>query len=360
MNEPLTLESIAKVCGVSHTTVSRALRGLGNVKPKTAERIREYAETVGYKPNAIARSLARSGGGEFHLASSRSIIVPYLEGLMKEDRNPLFWDYIEGAVKAAALRKSSIELMGFGLDGEFNFIRALVEENRIAGVLDLGLTPKTIDYLLSKSIPLVSRLQGVHEINSRQNACVYPDHIQGYLLAWNHLQSLGHRRFGFIARSDHRSRLAECVAASHLLKEPAALEPVIRIDNGASTESIREALLSQLGPWHAEKWPQVFFCSNDDVAHHVIRTLQEMNVSVPRQISIFGFDDSPAAGFCNPSITTLRNPRREIGAAMLDLLKEIIAGRPDSRNRVEILPMSLVLRQSVSKPLPTSNPLPQK
>ncbi len=350
MNEPLTLESIAKVCGVSHTTVSRALRGLGNVKPKTAERIREYAETVGYKPNAIARSLARSTHGEFHLASSKSIIVPYHEELMTERRSPLFWDYIEGAVQAAALRKSSIELMGFGLDGEFNFIRALVEDNRIAGVLDLGLTPDTIDYLLSKSIPLVSRLQGVHEINSRQNACLYPDHIQGYLLAWDYLQSLGHTRFGFIARVDHHSHLAECVAASHLLKNPATLESVIRIEQGASKESIREVLLSQLGPWHPEKWPQAFFCSNDDVAHQVIRTLQAMDVAVPKQVSIFGFDDSPAAEFCSPPITTLRNPRREIGAAMLYLLKDIIAERPNSRNRIEILPMSLIKRQSVSKP----------
>ncbi len=345
-----TLESIAKVCGVSHMTVSRALRGHENVKQETAERIRKYAERVGYKPNSIARSLVRSGGGEMHLASSRSIMVPYHEAALGKNRNPLFWDYIEGAVQAAALTQSSIEVIGFSRqDGEFDFIRALVEENRIAGILDLGLSPKVIDYLLSRKVPLVSRLQSVQEIGSRKNACLYPDHVQGYVMAWRYLLSLGHTRIGFIGREDHRPRLKECLAASHLLPESPALAETVWVSRHPTSEAIVQALVSTLGPWAPEQWPTVFFCSNDDVAHQTILAMTEMNLSVPRDLSIFGFDNSPAAEFCNPPITTLHNPRTEIGAAMLCLLKEIIAGRPDSRERVEILPMRLIERKSVAR-----------
>lgn len=343
-----TLESIGRACGVSHITVSRALRGVASVKPGTAKRIRDYVAEIGYKPNPIARSLARSRNGEFHLVSTRSIVIPYNEESVHE--MPLFWEYVEGAVQAASLKKSSIEVMGFkGGDAEFDFIRALVEEDRIAGVLDFGLMPRTADYLLSKKVPLVSRLHGVHAINNRRHAAVYPDHIQGYLLAWHYLFDLGHRRFGFIVQTRDEPHLQQCVAASHLIAEPPRIERVIRTERFPVAEAIRDALVSQLGKWKKNAWPSVFFCSNDAVAHQAVVGLSEMGLSVPGDVSIFGFDDSPASRFCNPPISTLSNPRKEIGAAMLHLLKDIIAGRPNSRNRMEILPMKLIRRKSVQK-----------
>lgn len=350
MTDIPTLESIAKACGVSHMTVSRALRGHKNVKQETADRIREYAQEVGYQPNSIARTLARSGGGEIHLASTRSIVVPYCKEAFKKRRNPLFWDYIEGAVQTAAMTQSSIEVIGFGKQGdEFDFIRALVENNRIAGVLDLGLSGKVIDYLLSKNVPVVSRLQSVQEIGTRQNACLYPDHVQGYVMAWRYLQSLGHTRLGFIGRSDHRSRLNECLAATHLVGWEPKLETIVWVEKPSTSEVIREALLAELGAWDPRHWPTVFFCSNDDVAHQTILALSDMNLSVPKHLSIFGFDDSPAAEFCHPPITTLQNPRTEIGSAMLCLLKNIIAGRASGHDRVDVLPMRLIKRKSVSR-----------
>lgn len=348
--EAPTLESIAKVFGVSHMTVSRALRGHENVRPETAERIRKYAEKIGYKPNSIARSLARSVGREMHLATSRSILVPYYEVTFEKKRNPLFWDYIEGAVQEAARTQSSIEVIGFSREeSEFDFIRALVESGRIAGILDLGLSPKVIDYLISRDVPVVSRLQSVHDIGSRKNACLYPDHIQGYVMGWRYLLSLGHTRIGFIGREDHRPRLRECLAASQLLAESPNLTGTVWLGRHPTPEEITQSLLSAFGPWSREQWPTVFFCSNDDVAHQTILGITEMKLSVPRDISIFGFDNSPAAEFCNPPISTLHNPRKELGAAMLRLLKEIIAGRPDSRERVEILPMRLIERKSVAR-----------
>lgn len=350
MSENLTLESIGKACGVSHITVSRALRGSGNVKPETAKRIREYAESIGYRPNPVARSFARSRNGEFHLATSQSIVVPYNEQVVTQHQHPLFWDYVEGAVSAAATKKSSIEVIGFqGGAIEFDFIRALVEEERIAGVLDFGLMPQTIDYLVSRKVPLVSRLHSVHSIDTRKNAVIYPDHIQGYLLAWKYLLNLGHTRFAYIARPNQRFHLNECIAASQLVAEPPIIEKTVWLapTPTPTSQTIWTAIKSTLGSWLTKESHSVLFCANDEIAQLTIVALTENGISVPQDVSIVGFDDSAASRFCNPPITTIRNPRKEIGAAMLHLLKDIIAGRPNSRNRIEVLPMELVERKSV-------------
>lgn len=350
MADNLTLESIGQACGVSQITVSRALRGMPNVRPETANRIREYAESIGYKPNAIARSLAGARNGEFHLTSTRSIVLPYNEERISG--TSLFWDFVAGAAEAASLRKSSIEVMAFrGGEAEFDFIRALVAEDRIAGLLDFNLQPRTMDYLLSKKVPVVTQMIGVHQIGTRRNAMVYPDCIEGYLLAWQYLLGLGHRRFGFITPpSDVHYR--QCLAAAHLLPEPPRIEQVIRTHTIPSSDTICRALLEQLGQWRPGKWPTVLFCANDDFAHQTVVGLTEMGISVPDDVSIFGYDDAPASRFCNPPICTVRLPRKECGEAMFRLVKDIIDGRPGSRTRVEILPMELIKRKSVKKMIP--------
>ncbi len=351
MARAVTLESISQACSVSHITASRALRGLKSVKPETAKRIREYAESVGYKPNLIARSLARGKSGTFNLATTESIVIPFNKeviGRTERMESVLFWDYVEGAVSAASSHKSSVEVIGFD-DGkaEFDFIRALVEDRRVAGLLNFGLTPPTIDYLRSTKVPIVSRLQGVHNVGNHDSASVYPDHLQGYLLAWRHLFAFGHRRIGYIARADHQTHLNVCVAASCLLPETPKLEEVVWVDQSLTTENVRKKLVAAFGPWGSGKWPTALFCSNDEVANTVIVSLDKMGLRVPDDLSIFGFDDSPAACFCNPPISTLRNPRKEIGAAMFHLLSDIIAGRPNSKNRTEVLTMKLISRNSV-------------
>lgn len=348
MNDNSTLESIGRACGVSHITVSRALRGLGNVKPDTAKRIREYAESVGYKVNPIARTLARGRTGDYHLTATKSIILPYKDD--NHTRSPLFWDYVEGAVRAAGEKQSSVEVMGFsGENKEFDFIRALVEDEKIAGVLNLGLTSATVDYLCSRNIPMASRLQSVYQMENRKMAVVYPDHIQGYLLAWKHLLEMGHTHMGYIVRQDHESHLNECIAASHLIPSAPKLGKMIQIERNISYEQIFHLLNEQWGPWEGGQWPTALFCSNDDVAQQVVVSLSRQGIRVPEQLSIVGFDDSHASLYCNPPITTVRNPRKEIGMSMLYLLKDIMAGRPNSRCRVEVLPMELVERESVAR-----------
>lgn len=334
-----TLESIGAACGVSHITASRALRGLPNVKPATAQRIREYAKSIGYRHISEA---TRS-------RSALPVIFPYEKRHLDVDYPiQLFWDYVEGAVQASVGTAQGVEVMSFDYREELSFFQTLVEEKRIAGVLNSRLMPETVAYLLSKKIPLVSRFQGIGGHPEGRGAAVFPDDIQGYLKAWQRLLGMGHRQFCYLWHSASISRLNACRAARELLDDrPEMTFLNVELGHSPDVDGLARLLPERFGKITSGRWPSLLFCSNDEVANATVAALSRIDISVPEQVSVFGFDDSPAARFCSPRITTLSNPRRKMGAAMFHLICDIIEGRPNSRNRVEVYPMTLVERESV-------------
>ncbi|HWL53963.1 MAG TPA: LacI family DNA-binding transcriptional regulator [Chthoniobacteraceae bacterium] len=357
MSEFPTLKSIAKACGVSHVTVSRALRGQTNMRPETAARIRSYAEAVGYKTNSVARFLAEGRTHHIAFSAQRSIMIPHnREGREGSgpDRSHLIWDYIQGATEAAASSSHSMELLGFhDASQELQRIRGLVEEERVAGILDFGLQSRTIDYLVSRKIPMVSTIGPAHHIDPRRTAYVYSDHIMGLLQGWRYLVENRHTRIGFVGPKKSgplHPRLGECRAAGQLLSSPLQLTSYAFIESGASNASIWETFCESFGKPKGGDWPTAIFCTNDAVANRVITAMQEYGVAIPRDLSVLGFDDSAAASLCSPTLTTIADPRKEMGAAMLRILEDIIAGRPGSRSIIQVVPMKLVERESVAPP----------
>ncbi len=349
-----TLKTIAKECGVSHVTVSRALRGEASVRPETAERVREYAKAVGYKPNAVARSFAQGRSGQISAEPSRSILIPYNKEWDHPDQEGVFWASVAGATEAAISSAHNIQLFGFNsTSDEFRRIRAVVEEERVAGFLEFGLSDETMAYLDAKKVPVVSFVTNMENVSPHRKAYVYADHVHGYVEAWRYLLRYGHRRVGFIGLKDGSwgtaSHLREILAAAQLLSPAAELEAPVYVDNMTSSAAIWEAFLQTYGKKENGRWPSAVFCTNDRAAHRFMIALLEHQVIVPDDLSIFGYGDSPSARLSHPAITTIGKPRREIAAAMFRILENIIAGVPDSRTVVQMLPMRLIERMSVRK-----------
>lgn len=338
MSNNVTLELIGRACGVSHITASRALRGLGNVKPETARRIRDYAKSAGYQMRSVEKKLPRT----------RPMLLPYNEYYVgRREAGSTLWDYIEGIVQASSQVQQSIEVVSFTGVGsvDLDYLRPVIEQGELSGVLNLGLSEEALAYLTEKKIPMVSRLNNVYHLGRNRGAVVYPDQIQGYFTAWEYLFGLGHRRVGYLYKRGEKQHLNPCAAASHLSERLPKLDLVIELDPA----DLSGSLMAELRQRPRALWPTVFFCGNDQLANQVIALLGREGISVPGDLSIFGFDDSPAAVFCNPAITTLRNPRQELGAAMVHMLRDIISGRPNSQNRVEVLPLQLIERDSVRR-----------
>lgn len=343
-----TLHSIADQCGVSHVTVWRALRRHPNVHPRTAERIISHAGDVGYSVEMDGRisSVTRQRRNRRKITSP-TILVPYNN---ETEADNLFWDYVAGITEASTLSESRVLLAGFeGAAMELSRIRSHIEEGA-QGVLDFGLQPDTLDWLANKRVPMVTLLTG-HRPNPHVKASITADHIHGFLDAWHHLRENGHTRIGFVGIQDspHSAvRLRECLAAGHLISDSVDVYATIWIPDVHSGNVIWESLESDLGPWSARAWPTAFFCTNDVAASRVITVLSERGIAIPSDVSVVGFDNSPVSLVTSPRITTIANPRKQIGAAMLHMLENIIADLPGSRAASQTIPMHLVKRESVS------------
>ncbi|HWL54123.1 MAG TPA: LacI family DNA-binding transcriptional regulator [Chthoniobacteraceae bacterium] len=347
-----TLKTIAKACDVSHVTVSRALRGEPGVRPETAQRIREYAEEVGYKANPVARSLVAGNSGPLTEGQPRAILIPYNKEWDHPDQQGVFWASVAGATEAAISSVHNIQLFGFNSrDDEFRRIRAVVEEGRVAGFLEFGLSEETMAYLDAKQVPVVSFVTNLEQFGSHRKARVYADHVQGYVEAWRYLLGYGHRRIGFVGLKDRSggtvSHIREILAAAQFLTPVPALEPPVYIDDKASSEAIWETLVQAYGKKGSGRWPTAVFCTNDRMAHRFMIALLEHKMTIPHDLSIFGYGDFPSARLSYPAMTTIGKPRKEIAATMFRILENIIAGVPGSRSTVQVLPMRLVERESV-------------
>lgn len=347
-----TLNSIAKKCGVSHVTVWRALRGHPSVHPKTASMIRACAEEMGYVPprskeqRAVAREIFSRKA-----KATPSVIVPYNKAaLTRFGVTEVFWEYVEGITEAAASTGTQIVMAGFENDTvELPRIQAYVD-NGTDGVVDFGLNEKTLEYLHKREIPTVALLDRSRE---HVGAGVQADLIGGYLQGWRHLLGRGHVRIGFAGYDGNEfseTRRKACRAAAGLAGDTAELSACIYVSSSPTNAEIREAFRSTLGPWREGNWPTAFFCAKDTLAHQIIHALSEEGISVPDHLSLVGHDNAPVAQINVPAITTIALPRKEIGAALLHLLENLIAGRPGSHGAIQVMPLSFIERDTVSSP----------
>lgn len=323
------------------------------MNPKTAERIRIVAAKVGYKANKVARSLAEGRTGHLALSGTRSVIVPYYKELSHLDTERVFWTSVEGITEAATASDHHIEVLGFNkAEDEFRRVRQAVEEERAAGVIDFGLQSATIDYLVANEIPMVSSVYRIGNSDPRRKARVSCDHIEGYTLGWRHLLDKGHSRIGYVGLlspdGGSKAHRQECMAASQLLSRAPELGASVVIADIASPVNIWESFIATYGPREKGGWPTAVFCVNDHVANRVLAAMSAHGISVPRDLSVFGFGDFPSAELSTPGVTTIRIPRKEIAVAMFRIMEDIIAGKPGSRSMTQVLPMTLVERGSVA------------
>ena len=333
-----TLRDVAALAGVHPATASRALNpgSAGVTSADTAERVRRAAEQLGYRPNAVARSLrtARS--------SSIGVVVPDLT-------NPVFPPIVRGI--EAALTPHGYVLLIVNTDNSPRQEEQLVATLRARSIDGLILaTARVGDPLIEKlahaDMPIVL-------VNRRREGlplpCVIPDDAAGIRLAVTHLAGLGHRRIAHIAgpqdTSTGISRLRAFAAAmaEHGLPGPDGLIARCRSwseDEGA--RALRE-LLDGGSPFTA------VIAGNDMLAVGCYDVLAERRLSCPGGLSVVGFNDMPFVDKLRPALTTVHIPQHDLGgeAARL-LLSQIQQYR--RQERTVLMPVTLSVRQSTGPP----------
>ena len=328
---PITIADVAAQAGVSKTTVSRVVNGKGELDASTEARVRQVIKNLGYVPSARAVSLARGRTGVI------GMLVPSLTW-------PWIGEVLQGAVDVLESNKYGL-LLFTCTRGDESMRRFTSQVNAKAFDGLLVIEPEgTLDYITELhggGLPVVL-------IDDREARPQFPSvattNRVGAEAAARHLIDIGRNRPVVVTGAPEfgctRQRLdgfAEVFAqAGFALPPEAVLEGDFTFESGraAMARAIREGIEFD-----------AVFAHNDLSAAGALQALREAGRSVPEDVAIVGFDDLNLASYTGPPLTTVRQPRREMGAMAARMLMAHFADGPLSAESV-VIPTDLVVRGS--------------
>ena len=329
----VTRNEVARAAQVSPATVSYVVNnGPRPVATETRTRVLDVIHQLGYKPNAIARNL------RMQHSTTIGLIVPDIN-------NPYFAEVARGVEQSASEHGLTMVLChsDYKVERELHYVEVLQTE-RSAGVIWFPATssPDPAFQMAEYGLPLVILDRVVEGVEAP--AVVTDNYFGGYRAA-EHLIELGHQVLGCITRpmplhhSSERVRGFRAALADHHIEvdESLFVRGGFHLDEGY--EAGKKILQHPLRP-------TALFAYNDFMAIGALRAAYELGCNVPVDFSIVGFDDIPQAAFTCPALTTVSQPKSEMGKEGLTLLLNIINGRPFSTNSDHLLPVKLIIRES--------------
>src|SRR5437763_16508639 len=328
----VTMEDVAREAGVSRALVSLVMRESPKVSDERRARVLAAAERLGYRPNAMARGLASR--------RTRTIGV-----LLNDLQNPFFAEMTEGIFEAAEELDYRL-LIGTGRRQQVGERRALDSffEHRTDGLLLVSpRLPLTQILAIGRTTPTVAVAR---PLRAKHVDSITNDDLAGAALAVHHLAVLGHRR---IAHIDGGRGAGAAPLRTGYVREMKRLGLEPRVFPGEFTEAAgvrgAETLL------HEDALPTAVFAANDLVAAGALDRFEDAGLGIPADVSIVGYDNTFLAALHHMSLTTIDQPRPEIGRLALTTLVERIDGARGSAVHLRLEP-SLVVRATTGPPPP--------
>jgi LacI family transcriptional regulator len=327
-----TLRDVAKKAGVSHQTVSRVINGSEDVLPETRALVEAVIEEMGYRPNAIARSMAR---GQTHTLACISpnltdfTFASLIEGAEIEARQHKYFMLSSSASDPEAFRELVDELVG---------------HRRVDGLIVINpYADERFEYV-PKDFPLVFVGVSAHE----KNICsVSLDDQKVAYEATRHLLDLGHNSIALVTgpMEEDCSRDRTEGYRRALLEAGIPFDETMVIEGDWSATSGQDALLSFI---EQGRVPTAVFAQNDRMALGVLSAAREADIKVPSQLAVIGVDDMPLSSYFDPPLTTMRQDIPRIGREATRMLLDIIQKKTTQTCDMK-LSAELVVRQSTSQ-----------
>lgn len=325
----MNLEDVAQRAGVSTATVSRVLNNIGVVKGSTRAKVLKAVEELKYYPNIHARALA--GGA----SKALGLIVSNVE-------NPFFLDIFRSLEDEAHSRGFEVLMANTDYDPD-----------RLAKSVHLMLGRRVAGLAL-----IVSEMDStlLHELQERKVRTMILDvgeprpyitsiktnYSRGMQRIAEYLYSLGHRKMAFVGHHTSLGPLSDRKRTFSQVMEQLGGDVVFTtIADSDGFDGGRRAV-RQL--YHSGFNPTAILCVNDFMAVGVLRQLREMNISVPHDVSVTGFDNIRLSEFLNPALTTVHIPREQIGRQIFESLTSAMS--PEESPREVIIDPELVVRES--------------
>jgi DNA-binding LacI/PurR family transcriptional regulator len=337
---PTTIKDIAKQAGVSHTTVSRALNHSPLISDQTTQQIQKIAVDLGYRPSVAARSL------KTNRSQALGVIVSQID-------DPFFSEILQGIDDIAQASGYSLFIAASQQDPKReNAIVQTMREHRVDGVILCSprFTQEQSLQLHSYDIPLVAINNQAEE---DYQYSIYHDDVDGGKQACEHLVSLGHERIAYLGDASSGRTTRERLTGIQQAMDKAGLyvqDEYIHQVRGNSASQGYDATDYFLD---LKIRPTALICYNDMMAVGVLKRLRQAGVQAPEDISVTGFDNILVSDFTNPTLTTIDQPKRFLGAEaarmMLEQLNDAINSAP-VQPKVKRLRGMLLIRQSTAAP----------
>jgi len=335
----VSIKDIARAAGVSHTTVSRALHDNPLISEKTRARIQDLAREMGYIPDAVAQSLQTRRTGTIGL-------------VVTSIADPFFSDLIEGAEAVAATSGMSIFISASHNDPEREIeVVETFHRRRVDGIIVAAsrLSNRYTTRLEHIRVPVVLVNQQAEEEQTLFYS-VAVDECQGARLAVEHLLDLGHRRVGYLGLGNRlRSNQQRLEGYREALtwagiQTPDAWTVIAPLDVVQQEGDVAAGQL--FFPQLLDGGISAVFCYNDRVAIGSLMACRALNLAVPQACSLVGFDDIELAHYVTPKLTTIRQPRREMGELAMQMVLDLLDEKPVENQK--LVPV-LVQRESTGR-----------
>jgi DNA-binding LacI/PurR family transcriptional regulator len=336
--QEVSIEDIAQAAGVSHSTVSRALRDSPLISVDVRERIQHLAREMGYTPNAIAQSL------QTQRTSTIGLVVTSIA-------DPFWGDVTKGVEEVARASDFSVFLSASHNDPDQEM--AIIEtfhRRRVDGILVAASRitsnyKERLDYIRVPTVLINSQA----ESEARLLHWVSVDDFKGAQLAVEHLLQLGHRSIGYLGissrpRSNQQRLLgyqSTLAAASVPYRDAWAV--ITPEDEASHEEDVAAGQISL--PRLLDVGVTAIFCYNDMTALGVLVACRERGIAVPGELSVIGFDDIRMASYVTPPLTTVQQPKVQLGRLATQIMLDLLNNRP---GRNHLLPPTLILRASTA------------
>lgn len=333
----VTIKDVAKLAGVSISTVSRVLNNSKPVSEEIREKVEKVIKETGYVPNPVARSLV--------MKKSRiiGVIVPNIS-------NEKIGEYLNGIEEVGRMYEYDLLLCNsYGeVEEEKKYIE-LLRSKQVAGIIFISwkLHGTIVNLLEESKIPTVFISKNVDEFS--EVCSVGVDHYGAAYDMTKYLMELGHRKIAFL-----RTSIEDNIKDSTIFKgyakahEDIGAEPDMSyVLQGDSSGESGYQLTTQLLE-NCKERPTAIFAASDEAAAGAVSAVIDKGFRVPEDISIAGYSDTAIASLIRPALTTVHQPLYDIGAVSIRSLVKLIEGAEEMEKKIH-LPYSIVERYTTGK-----------
>ncbi|MFC5701262.1 LacI family DNA-binding transcriptional regulator [Cohnella faecalis] len=322
------IHTVAKEAGVSVATVSRVLNNHPSVSLKTRRKVEEVIEKLKYEPNMLGKSL-RSSQSRLLLA-----LIPNIS-------NPFYAKVVSGIESVAKANRYNIMLCTTDSNPERELLYYDMVKKKLAeGLISIDPSSEFYEMLTTTNrYPVV--ICGEH-VGNDHAPCVSIDNAKAAYKAVKHLIALGHRKIALVNSNIYTAGLRQQGYLKALEEHGIEVNPRwiahadLNFEN--AQQDVRELLMT-------EDRPTAVFAVSDTIAISVLKAAKDLDIKVPEELVVSGFDNIDFSSVMNPTLTTISQPMFEMGSHSAAMLFKRIADRSAAIKNV-ILDHDLIIRES--------------